>query len=262
VSGAALVTGAGRGIGAAIAARLAADGRPVAIAARNVDELAVVAETTGALPIPLDVTDADAVASAVARVERELGPVELLVSNAGLAGTGGPTWQKEPSAWWRVVEVNLLGTFLCARAVLPGMCERGAGRIVNVSSNSAFFPLGGDDWGGRIDSAYQASKAAVIRLTEALAAEARPYGVSAFVISPGMVKTAMTEPIFDDVWDDPELWTPAERTAALVSFLGSGALDRLSGRYIHAARDDWEAMPGRIDELLAGDLNTLRLRTS
>jgi len=75
-----------------------------------------------------------------------------------------------------------------------------------------------------------------------------------------MAKTAMTAPIFEDLWDEGAIWTPPERTAELVSFLDSGALDLLSGRYIHAARDDWEAMPGRIDEILAEDLNALRLR--
>ena len=188
-----------------------------------------------------------------------LGPVDLLVNNAGTGGTGGLTWDKDPAAWWRVFEVNVLGAFHCARAVLPGMCERGAGRIVNVASNAAFNPLEAGDT--RIDSAYQASKAALVRLTESLAAEARPSGVSVFAISPGMVKTAMTEAVFTDLWDEPGLWTPPERTAALVAFLASGALDELSGRYVHARNDDWEAMPGRIAEIVADDLHALRLRS-
>jgi 3-oxoacyl-[acyl-carrier protein] reductase len=158
-----------------------------------------------------------------------------------------------------VLEVNLLGPFLCSRAVLLGMCARGSGRIVNVSSNAAFFRLE-QDWDARIDSAYQASKAALVRLTEALAAEARGFGVSVFAISPGMVKTEMTESVFADVWDDESVWTPPERTAELVTFLASGALDALSGRYIHAAADDWETMPGNAESILAEDLHTLRLR--
>src|SRR5262249_6014656 len=153
---------------------------------------------------PFDVTDADAVAGAVAG----LGPVDLLVNNAGVAGTGGLTWEKDPGGWWRVFEVNVLGAFLCARAGLPGMCERGSGRIVNVASTAAFNPVEPGD--ARIDSAYQASKAALVRLTESLAAEARPSGVSVFAISPGMVKTAMTETVFTDLWDEPGLWTPPE----------------------------------------------------
>ena len=255
----ALVTGAGRGIGEAIAARLSADGWRVAVAARSVDPLTRVAEATGALALPLDVTDAGAVTAAVAKVEAELGPLTLLVNNAGVPGESGLTWEKEPSAWWRVFEVNVLGAFLCARAVLPGMSERGAGRIVNVSSNAAFFAID-DDWDNRIDSAYLASKAALVRMTEALASEARPAGVSVFAISPGMVKTAMTEPVFADLWDEPELWATPDVTADLVAFITTGALDPISGRYIHAVNDDWRTMPSRVDEIRALDLNAVRLR--
>ena len=156
----ALVTGASRGIGAAVAERLAADGWHVAVAARTEDDLARVASAANALSITADVTDANAVAAAVDSVESQLGAVTLLVNNAGTGGDGGPTWEKEPAAWWRVFEVNVLGAFHCARAVLPGMCARGSGRIVNVASNAAFFELG-DDWNAQIDSAYQASKAAL-----------------------------------------------------------------------------------------------------
>ncbi len=255
----ALITGAGRGIGAAIAARLSSDGWRVAVAARSRGALAGVAESTGALAVPLDVTDARAVTAAVEQVEAELGPLSLLVNNAGVAGVGGPTWEKEPPDWWRVFEVNVLGAFLCARAVLPGMCERRSGRIVNVSSNAAFFAVG-DDWDLRIDSAYMASKAALVRMTEALAAEARGEGVSVFAISPGMVKTSMTEQVFEDIWDEPGLWAAPDVTADLVAFLGSGALDAISGRYIHAVNDDWKTMPNRVAEIRADDLNALRLR--
>ena len=251
----ALVTGAGRGIGAEIARKLVSDGWSVAIVARTQQALAEVAAETGALPFVLDVTDA----AAVGRVAAEVGRIDLLVNNAGTGGVGGATWTKDAAAWWRVVEVNLLGPFLCSRAVLPGMCERGNGRIVNVSSNAAFFRLD-PDWDASIDSAYQASKAALVRLTEALAAEARAFGVSVFAISPGMVKTEMTERVFADIWDDESVWAPPELTAELVAFLASGALDALSGRYIHAAADDWKSMPGSAEEILAEDLHALRLR--
>lgn len=254
----ALVTGGGRGVGEAIVTRLAADGWRVAIAARSADQIERVAAATGALPLALDVTDADAVAGAVATAEADLGPIDLLVNNAGLAGESGPTWEQDEAAWWRVFEVNVLGVFLCVRAVLPGMRARGSGRIVNVASNAAFFAMG-DSYDGQVNSAYMASKAALVRLTEALAAEARTDGVAVFAISPGMVKTAMTEPVFPELWNDPDVWTPPERTADLVAFLASGALDALSGRYIHAANDDWESMPERVEAIRAGDLNALRL---
>ena len=168
-------------------------------------------------------------------------------------------WAKEPAAWWGVFEVNVLGPFLCARAVLPLMSERRSGRIVNVASNAAFFAID-DQFDARIDSAYLASKAALVRLTEALAAEARGNGISVFAISPGMVKTDMTESTFADIWDDESVWTPPERTADLVAFVASGALDGYSGRYIHAANDDWESMPDRVEAVMADDLHAMRLR--
>jgi NAD(P)-dependent dehydrogenase (short-subunit alcohol dehydrogenase family) len=256
----AVVTGASRGIGEAIATRLARDGWRVAIAARSGSDLDRLAGAIGALPVELDVTDADGVAAAMSSVVAELGQPSLLVNNAGSGGTGGLTWDKDPTSWWRVFEVNVLSVFLCSRAVLPGMCERGSGRIVNVASNAAFFAID-DDWDARIDSAYLASKAALVRLTEALAAEAGRHGVRVFAVSPGMVKTAMTEPIFADLWEDDDVWTPPEVTADLVAFIGSGALDRLSGRYIHARSDDWKSMPERAEEIRADDLNAVRLRT-
>jgi NAD(P)-dependent dehydrogenase (short-subunit alcohol dehydrogenase family) len=255
----ALVTGASRGIGRAVATRLAGAGYRVAAAARSESQIAQVADEIGARALTLDVGDAGAVELAIATVERELGPLSLLINNAGTAGDGGFAWDQAPDRWWQVFEVNVLGTFLCCRAALPHMRSRGHGRIVNIGSNAAFFPLQGAP-DGRISSAYMASKAAVIRLSEALAAEARPSGVQVFAISPGMVKSEMTAAVFKAEWDDEGLWSPPELTADLIEFLDTGALDALSGRYIHAAHDDWRALQARIPEILAADAHSLRVR--
>jgi NAD(P)-dependent dehydrogenase (short-subunit alcohol dehydrogenase family) len=255
----ALVTGASRGIGRAVAARLAQAGYDVAVAARSESQIAEVAEEIGARALTLDVADTGAVEASIATVERELGPLSLLINNAGISGDSGYSWEQVPDRWWQVFEVNVLGMFLCCRAALPYMRSRGHGRIVNISSNAAFFSLaGGTD--PRISSAYMASKAAVIRFSEALAAEARPDGVQVFAISPGTVKSDMTAAIFKAEWDDEELWSPPELTADLIEFLDTGALDALSGRYIHAANDDWRAFPARIAEILAADGHSLRVR--
>jgi 3-oxoacyl-[acyl-carrier protein] reductase len=257
----ALVTGASQGIGRVVASALAASGFSVAAAARSTDQLNELEAQTGVLAVPLDVTDPRAVSDAVARVESELGPIDLLVNNAGISGRSGDSWELGYEEWWKVIEVNVLGSFLCSRAVMPGMVARGAGRIVNVSSNAAFFPID-DDFAGVINSAYMASKAAVIRFTEALAAEARPTGVRVFAISPGTVKTDMTAATFNDKWGDSDFWSPPELAADLIGFISSGALDALSGRYIHAAADDWRALAGRGREILEHDLHTLRLRSA
>jgi 3-oxoacyl-[acyl-carrier protein] reductase len=257
----ALVTGASQGIGRVVAQHLAAKGYQVAAAARSTHLLQELSAETGALSIELDVTSADAVAEAIARVESELGPIDLLVNNAGFAGEGGASWEHLPTDWWRVFEVNVLGTFLCCRAVVPGMVSRRSGRIVNVASGAAFFPID-DDFDAVINSAYLASKAAVVRFSEALAAETRTTGVTVLSISPGTVKTAMTTQRFADLLDDEDVWSPPELAAELIEFIGSGALDQLSGRYIRAAVDDWRALGDHVPEIIENDLHSLRLRTA
>ncbi len=255
----ALVTGASQGIGRVIATHLISAGWQVAAVARSESQLADLAAETGALPLSLDITDARAVAAAVEQVETQLGPISLLVNNAGIAGAGGVSWEHEPADWWRVFEVNVLGSFLLCRAVVPGMVSRRAGRVVNLSSNAAFFSID-DDFEPILNSAYLASKAAVIRFSEALAGEARPAGVGVFVISPGMVRTEMTAGPFADDWDDPELWSPPELAADLIEFIGSGALDELAGRYIHAVADDWRNLAEHTPEIVENDLYALRVQ--
>jgi 3-oxoacyl-[acyl-carrier protein] reductase len=255
----AVVTGASRGIGRVVAERLVTSGHTVIAVGRAEAQLAQVAATCGAVPLTLDVTDVAGVATAWQRLESEYGVPTLLVNNAGLSGTSGRTWEQDPRDWWPVFEVNVLGAFLCSRAALPSMIEQGHGRIVNVSSNAAFYPVLGEA-DGMINSAYMASKAALIRFSETLAGETAGTGVTAFAISPGTVKTDMTAGIFAAEWDDPDLWSPPELTADLIEHIDSGALDALSGRYIHAARDDWRTMGSRADEISEGDLHTLRVR--
>lgn len=237
----AFVTGASDGIGKVIAKHLALNGYQVAGAARSTEKLRQLAEETGVLPITLDVTNRDAVSEATSYIESELGPIDLLVNNAGVAGHGGVSWEYPPDEWWRIFEVNVLGTFLCCHSVMPRMMQRGSGRIVNLSSGAATFPIE-DDFDAIINSAYMSSKAAINRFTEALAAEARPHGVFAFAISPGTVKTDMSLVAFADKWDDPDFWSPSELPAELVAYIGTGVLDDCTGRYIRAAVDDWRAM--------------------
>ncbi len=125
------MTGGGRGIGANIARELAGAGARVAVAARSHEQVEEVAGEVDGLALELDVTDRSAVERAIAEVERELGPLDLLAANAGTMLSepeGG--WVTDPDDWWRVFEVNVLGVYLCCRAVIPGMLERGRGRIV------------------------------------------------------------------------------------------------------------------------------------
>ena len=254
----AFVTGASRGIGRVVATHLAEAGYRVAVAARSEDELAALARETGVLAVPLDVTDGGAVDAAFARIDDELGPLDLLVANAGTAGDPRASWEQRSEDWWRVFEVNVLGTYLCARAAVQRMRGGRGGRIVNIASGAAYFPA--DRLGVQTSSAYMASKAAVMRFTDALATETAADGISVFAISPGTVKTEMTAGLFAALWDQPGIWSPPELAAELIAFLDTGALDALSGRYIHAANDDWRSFPDRIHAILDGDEQALRLR--
>ena len=242
--GTAFITGGGRGIGASIARELAGDGWSIVVAARTRDQVDAVAEEVGGRAVELDVTDREAVERAIA----ETGDVELLVANAGIGGPEGSTWDVEPDDWWRVLEVNVLGVHLCCRAVIPGMLERGSGRIVITGSGASYLP-------GASNTAYTSSKAAVCRYGETLANELRGQ-IPVFVISPGLVKTEMTGGFFDD--DAP--WTPPELAPQLIRVLASGRADPLAGRYIHAEHDDIEDLIQRAGEVVENDLNAIRLQ--
>ena len=249
LGGVALVTGGGRGIGAGIARELAAAGMKVAVSARTREQVEEVAREIDGLAVVADVSSPGDAEAMVAEVEQELGPVDLLVNNAGIPGWNvEPAWVARPQDWWRVFEINLLGALLVSRAVIPGMIERGRGRIVNTGSGSAYLP-------GQKTTAYGASKAALYRYGEGLALQLEEYGIPVFTISPGLVKTEMTERFGDDM-----PWTPPELAPQLVRVLASGRADKLTGRYIHAEHDDIEDLIRRADEIVENDLNAIRLQ--
>jgi NAD(P)-dependent dehydrogenase (short-subunit alcohol dehydrogenase family) len=244
----ALVTGGGRGIGRGIALELAAAGMRVAVAARTVDQVQATAEEIGGLALTLDVTDASSVGHCVEETERRLGPIDLLVANAGISPHEPSAWELPTEDWWRAHEVNVRGVYLSCRAVIPGMLERGRGRIVVTGSGAAYLP-------GAKATAYTSSKAAVARFAETLANELEGR-IPVFLLSPGLVRTEMTEGRFPD--DAP--WTPPECAPRLVRALASGRFDRLSGRYLHAEHDPPEELERRIEQILEDDLNAIRLR--
>lgn len=249
LEGVALVTGGGRGIGAGIARELAEAGMRVAVSARSRDEVESVASEIGGLAVVADVSRQEDVERMVGEVERDLGPIDLLVNNAGIATWEERAWEVAVEDWWRVFEVNVLGVYLCSRAVIPEMIERGRGRIVNTGSGAGYLP-------GSKNTAYASSKAAVYRFGDTLALQLQPHGIPVFTISPGLVRTEMTEGRFPD--DAP--WTPPELAPRLVRVLASGRADKLSGRYIHAEHDDIEDLIRRADEVVENDLNAIRLQ--
>ncbi len=245
----ALVTGGGRGIGRGIALELARAGARVTVAARTREQVEATAAEIGGLAIEADVSDRADVERMIAQAEEELGPLDVLVNNAGIALWEEKAWEVDPDEWWHVLEVNVRGVYLCCRAAIPGMIERGGGRIVNVASGAAYLP-------GSRSTAYSASKAAVHRFSETLANQLAPHGIPVFSISPGLVRTEL---IGDNFGDDAP-WTPPELAPRLVRALASGRLDALSGRYLHAEHDDIDDVASRADEIVAADLNSIRLR--
>ncbi len=212
----AIVTGGGRGIGAAVARALAERGLAVSVFARTAAQLErVVAEKAAALAVAGDVRRAEDVARLVAAHERALGPVDVLVNGAGILERG-LVEELTPEKFREVVDVNLIGAFLCARAVVPGMKARRRGRIVNVASISGTL-------GTERASAYNASKWGLIGLTKCLAEELRPHGVQCVAVSPGSVDTEMLK----KTPFAPEM-TPAD-VAKVVAFAALDAPDAITG---------------------------------
>jgi 3-oxoacyl-[acyl-carrier protein] reductase len=247
LDGVALVTGGGRGIGASIARELAEAGMRVAVTGRTAHQVEAVAGEIGGLALVGDVSRAGDVEQWVSSTEEELGPIDLLAANAGIGNQEGATWEIPVDAWWHVVEVNVLGVHLLSRSVIPGMLERGRGRIVITGSGAAYLP-------GSRHTAYPTSKAAVCRYGETLANELAGR-IPVFFFSPGLVRTDMTDELGDDA-----PWTPPELAPRLVRVLASGRADSLAGRYLHAEHDDIEDLIRRADEIAANDLNAIRLR--
>jgi meso-butanediol dehydrogenase / (S,S)-butanediol dehydrogenase / diacetyl reductase len=180
-----LVTGAGRGTGRASAERCAAEGAAVALAGRSVAALEDVAEQVEradvrSLVVPTDVQDSGSISTAVARVEAELGAVDVLVANSGVAGPTAPLWEVTPEEWDATHAVNVRGVFLCCRAVLPSMLSRRSGAVVVIGSMSGKRPLANR-------TPYASSKTALIGLVRSLALETGPHGVRVNLVSPGPV---------------------------------------------------------------------------
>jgi len=182
----AVVTGAAKGIGRAIAARLLTSGAAVCLWDRAPEALTSTALDLAALgtveAVTVDVTDPVAVSAAVQATQERLGGLDILVNNAGISGPNHSLWEYPLEAWRQVVEVNLLGTFYCCRAVVPVMLQGGYGRIINIAS------IAGKE-GNPQASAYSASKAGVIGLTKSLGKELARHGILVHCLTPAAVET-------------------------------------------------------------------------
>jgi NAD(P)-dependent dehydrogenase (short-subunit alcohol dehydrogenase family) len=269
----AVVTGGSRGLGRVYARALAAAGAAIAVTGRSATHLretVQLIEAAGgrAIPIEFDVADPDGVNCAVNEIQEHLGAVDVLVNNAGVSGPIGYSWDVDPDSWWRTLEIHVRGTYLCSRAVLPGMIRHGGGRIINIASHAGVFRF-------PTASAYSVAKAAVIKLTENLAVELKPHNIYAFAFHPGLVDGGLTHAaLAEDVSIDSPArfatkWVreqyeagqavPPELAIDPILLLASGGADELSGRYL-TVFDDLRMLTATAETIRRNDLLTLRLR--
>jgi NAD(P)-dependent dehydrogenase (short-subunit alcohol dehydrogenase family) len=268
----ALITGASMGLGLAIARAYVEAGANVMVCARDegplsdaLDELTdlakqgqMVSAETGDVANPVD---ADRL---VAASLQRLGHLHVLVNNAGVYGPKGTIDEVDWEAWVEAIRVNLLGSVLMARAVLPHFRAQRYGKIVQLSGGGATAPL------PRI-SAYAASKAGIVRFAETLAEEVRDFGIDVNSIAPGALNTRLLDevveagpervgPVFYEraVRQAAEGGTPLARGAGLAVFLGSSLSDGITGKLLSAVWDTWETLPEHIADLQSTDVYTLR----
>jgi NAD(P)-dependent dehydrogenase (short-subunit alcohol dehydrogenase family) len=260
----AVVTGASRGIGKAVAVHLTRQGAAVGGIARASPDLAELPQADGVaagrlLTVAADVTSAAEVEAAFARVCAELGTPQLVVACAGTADVLGPLWLADPQRWWQAVAVDLRGTMLTARCAVTCMLAAGRGRLVTIYGNL------GERQQGHI-SAFAVAKAGIARLTESLACELAGTEVRVIGVHPGFVRTPMTEQL---TWGDQgrgwlpgfaetaeQRWGDAQPAADLITAIALGAADQLAGRILHP-RDDLGALTEQCKS--QPDLRRLRL---
>ncbi len=262
----ALITGAGRGIGRAIALAYAKEGARLALSARTRSGLEETARQTESLGAPAcvitaDVSDREQVERMVRETLDTYSTIDILVNNAGLPGPVGPLQDNDADYWTQTIMVNVIGVFLCCRAVLPVMLANSRGRIINLHGGR-----------GRNVSAYGASKVAVADITQTLAAELQGTNVQVNALSPGSIHTRMWEETRDAAQSigDTELFeygqrvtsgggASEDRAAELAVLLASDATAGLSGRVIEAFSEDFSSLARRIPQIMASDGGALRL---
>jgi len=269
---AAVITGANRGLGKAIAEAFVDAGASVLLTAREEPLLYQVqdqlrqraGEGQQVHAMRGDVSDAASCDAVARQAISSFGKVTILVNNAGIYGPMGNIESVDFAEWVKAVQINLFGVVLMCRALIPHFRANGYGKIVNLSGGGATAPL------PRI-SAYAASKAAVVRLTETFAEELKEAKVDVNAIAPGALNTRLMDEVLaagpDKVGTDffnrtlkqrDEGGAPMEKGSALTVFLGSSASDGITGRLLSAVWDKWAELPSHLEELQKSDIYTLR----
>ena len=269
---AAVITGANQGLGLEIARKYAAAGASIMMGARNGElllrargELARASAPSQIIEaMQTDVSDPGSVEQFVAAALRRMGRIDVLVNNAGIYGPMGPIEDVDWAQWVKTLEINLFGSILMCRAVLPLMKKQRRGKIIQLSGGGATNPL-------PHISAYAVSKAAVVRFTETLAREACEFGIDVNAMAPGALNTRMLDEVLaagpgkvGEAFYDKALQQKKSGGAGLspgaelALFLASDASNGITGKLISAVWDDWEHWPGHLEELKTSDAYTLR----
>ena len=268
----AIVTGANQGLGLAISRKFMNAGASIVMCARNGDLLTRAQKelTIGLTPgqiievVPADVSDLQSVEQLVKAALQRFGRIDILVNNAGIYGPMGPIEDVDWSQWIKAIEINLFGSILMCRAVLPTMKAQRQGKIIQLSGGGATNPMPNI-------SAYAVSKAAIVRFAETLAEELRYFNIDVNAIAPGALNSRMLDEVlaagpekvgqafFDKSIKQKEIGgTGFDQGAELAVFLASDASNGITGKLISAVWDDWEHWPEHINELCTSDVYTLR----
>ena len=263
-----IITGGSGGIGRAVASTFAKEGSNLVLTSRTRSQLEEVRNDLGNHGSTIEVFETDVsnpkqVKSLVAFALERFSTIDILVNCAGIYGPIGLITDVDYDKWTETININLYGTFLCMKAVLPTMIKNRKGKIINFSGGGATSPF------PRF-SAYAVSKAAVVGLTETIAEEVKEYNIDVNAIAPGAVNTRLLDQVLrageaagkdfleKAIRQKREGGIPPEKAAALAVFLASSKSDGLTGRLISAVWDDWEEMSNRIPDIMSSDLYTLR----
>lgn len=262
----AIVTGSGRGLGRAIAIALANEGCSLVLMSRTLPELEITAKQTNLPEEKLlifagDIGKYSDIKKMVKTALSKFGKIDILVNNAGVIGPISPTNRVKIKDWKKCIQINVIGTFLCTRTVLPFLLKNKHGRIINIT--------GAGDAALENFSAYAASKSAIIRFTETLASEVKKQGICVNAVAPGSINTKMTEEIFNsgEAGEKEHERTgkiiasnnvPLELPASLVVFLASEESNGLTGKIISAVHDNWKEFGAIANQLNASDLYSMK----
>jgi NAD(P)-dependent dehydrogenase (short-subunit alcohol dehydrogenase family) len=268
----AVVTGANQGLGLEIARKYLEAGASLTICARDAKLLRqaeqqlrpLLRQGQKILAQPADVSKPEDVEALVRATLEAFGGIDILVNNAGVYGPKGAIEEVDWLEWARAIEINLHGSVLMCRAVLPHFKTRGRGKIIQLSGGGATNPL------PRI-SAYAVSKAAIVRFIETLAEEVKEQGIDVNAVAPGALNTRMLEEVLQagpakvgqafyerSLKQKESGGAPLDKGADLIVFLGSSKSDGITGKLISAMWDPWAKLPGHLEDLRGTDIYTLR----